>query len=118
MAIYRSHKGKLVDVDKIRKKAEDTIAVGNMGVNARGDTIKGGKVVETAGSKSRKHHNSTKTTVEISSLKPDVVEEDLTDTKNVSKKEEKKSSKKSTKKEVELENGDIIIEEEDKKDAN
>ena len=46
--IYRSAQGKLVDIEKLRLANEDTIAVGNMKVNARGDQLgPGGKVVKT-----------------------------------------------------------------------
>ncbi len=39
--------GKPIDLDALRTKNEKTIAVGNAGVNARGDTIgPGGKIVK------------------------------------------------------------------------
>ncbi len=39
--------GKPIDFDALRTKNEKTIAVGNAGVNARGDTIgPGGKIVK------------------------------------------------------------------------
>ena len=39
--------GKLIDFDALRTKNEKTIAVGNAGTNARGDTIgAGGKIVK------------------------------------------------------------------------
>ena len=45
---YKSANGKLVDLDGLRLKNEDTIAVGNMRTNARGDELgPGGKVVKT-----------------------------------------------------------------------
>lgn len=46
--IYKSAKGKVVDLDKLKLKNETTIAVGNKAVNARGDVLgPGGKVVKT-----------------------------------------------------------------------
>lgn len=46
--VYRSAQGKLVDIEKLRLANEDTIAVGNMKVNARGDQLgPGGRVVKT-----------------------------------------------------------------------
>lgn len=46
--IYQSAHGKLVDIDAIRVANEETIAVGNMKVNARGDRLAaGGRVSET-----------------------------------------------------------------------
>lgn len=46
--VYKSAQGKIVDMEKLRLASEDTIAVGNMKVNARGDQIgRGGKIVKT-----------------------------------------------------------------------
>lgn len=48
MAKYRTAHGKTLDIEKLRLQNEDTIAVGNMKVNARGDQLgQGGKVVAT-----------------------------------------------------------------------
>ena len=45
---YKTANGKLVDLDGLRLKNEDTIAVGNMRINARGDELgPGGQVVKT-----------------------------------------------------------------------
>lgn len=46
--IYKSAKGKVVDMEAMRVANEKTIAAGNMKVNAKGDVVKGGKVVQTA----------------------------------------------------------------------
>jgi len=44
--VYRSARGKEVDLNKLIAKNELTIAVGNMGVNARGDKIgPNGKII-------------------------------------------------------------------------
>ena len=46
--IYRSAQGRIVDVERLRLANEETIAVGNMKVNARGDLLgQGGQVVKT-----------------------------------------------------------------------
>jgi hypothetical protein len=46
--IYKSAKGKPVDLDRLKLKNETTIAVGNKAVNARGDLLgPGGKIVKT-----------------------------------------------------------------------
>jgi N-methylhydantoinase A/oxoprolinase/acetone carboxylase beta subunit len=46
--IYRSAQGKSVDIDMLRLRNEEEIAVGNMKVNARGDELgPGGVVVKT-----------------------------------------------------------------------
>jgi len=45
---YRSAQGKMIDMEQLRLANEDTIAVGNMRVNARGDELgPGGEVIRT-----------------------------------------------------------------------
>lgn len=45
--VYKSARGKMVDMDKIKLANENTVAVGNMKVNARGDLIgAGGEVAQ------------------------------------------------------------------------
>jgi hypothetical protein len=45
---YRSMQGKTVDMHKLIKENEMTVAVGNMKVNARGDELgEGGRIVRT-----------------------------------------------------------------------
>jgi len=45
-AVYRSAKGKEIDLNKLVAKNELTIAVGNMKVNARGDKLgPGGQII-------------------------------------------------------------------------
>jgi len=46
--IYRSARGKMIDIDQLRLRNEESIAVGNMKVNARGDELgPGGEIVRT-----------------------------------------------------------------------
>lgn len=46
--VYRSAQGKIVDIDKLRLANEQTIAIGNMKTNARGDQLgPGGQVVKS-----------------------------------------------------------------------
>lgn len=46
--IYRSAQGRVVDIEKLRLANEETIAVGNMKVNARGDQLgEGGRIVKS-----------------------------------------------------------------------
>jgi hypothetical protein len=57
MKKYKSANGKLVDIDGLRLANEDTIAVGNMRVNARGDELgAGGKVVKTRNEKMNENY--------------------------------------------------------------
>lgn len=44
--VYKTAKGKIIDIDKVKLANESAVAVGNMKVNARGDLLgAGGKVV-------------------------------------------------------------------------
>lgn len=43
--VYKSARGKMVDIDKVKLTQETVNAVGNMGVNARGDIIGSGGAV-------------------------------------------------------------------------
>ncbi len=46
--VYRSMQGKEIDLDKLRIKNENTLAVGNARMNARGDELgPGGQIVRT-----------------------------------------------------------------------
>lgn len=45
---YKTARGRVIDMDQLRLSNEDSIAVGNMKVNARGDELgPGGEVVRT-----------------------------------------------------------------------
>ena len=48
--IHKTSRGTVLDMDKLRLANEHVIAVGNMKVNARGDKISGGKVIESKNS--------------------------------------------------------------------
>lgn len=48
--IHKTSRGTILDMDKLKLANENVIAVGNMKVNARGDKISGGKVVESKNS--------------------------------------------------------------------
>ena len=94
--IYRSAQGKTVDVDQLRLRNEETIAVGNMKVNARGDELgPGGVVVKTRNESMDDYYASNaiytrekvedreralsdpkKIEEEIAALDPDIVEQD------------------------------------------
>jgi len=55
--LYRSAQGALVDIEKLRLSNEETIAVGNMKVNARGDQLgPGGRVVKTRNQLMKEHY--------------------------------------------------------------
>ena len=46
--MYRTMQGRMVDIDKLRSSNLETPAVGNMGVNARGDVLgKNGQIIKS-----------------------------------------------------------------------
>ena len=60
MANYRTAMGKSVDMAALTAKNEKTRAVGNMKVNARGDTIDAqGRIIRTATAKVNDSYNKT-----------------------------------------------------------
>ena len=60
MANYKTAMGKVVDMAALTAKNEKTRAVGNMKVNARGDTIDAqGRIIKTATAKVNDSYNKT-----------------------------------------------------------
>lgn len=56
---YKSMRGKIVDMDLLRKKNELTPAIGNARVNARGDELgPGGKIIRKREQIVREHYDS------------------------------------------------------------
>lgn len=128
MANRRTYRGKMIDMESLQRQNEKSTAMGNMGVNAKGDKLgKGGKVVEPANSRSRTHYNTKRTTVNNrGSLKSEptkderkVFDEQKDEKAKTTSNQTKRSNpqKKPTKQanEVELDNGDIVVE--DTKDS-
>ena len=59
--VYRSMQGKEIDLDKLRIKNENTLAVGNARMNARGDELgPGGKIVRKHEEASTEYHTDSK----------------------------------------------------------
>lgn len=59
--IYKTMQGRMVDIEKLRAANETTPAVGNMGVNARGDSLgPGGKIVKTKQQHMREYYEAPK----------------------------------------------------------
>jgi len=122
MASRKTYRGKLIDMEALARTNEKANALGNMGVNAKGDKLgKDGKVVEPANSRSRTHYNTKRTTVNNrGSLKsePSTVEKKVFDESDgkASTKESQKAPQKKTPKakaqasEIVQDNGDIVIE--------
>jgi hypothetical protein len=122
--MYRTSKGKMIDMDALRLQSEKSTAVGNMGVNGRGDKLgKGGKVEATVEQQARAYYrHSPNAAPKKVNLKEDLVEEKAVKqaeeeleeiTENMPEKKSKKKKTISKKKEVELEDGSIQIVDED-----
>jgi hypothetical protein len=71
---YRTAKGQLVDIEAIAMANEKTVAVGNMGVNAKGDKVKGGKVIVPAAERVAPYHRAKKQ-VTTGSIRPPITTE-------------------------------------------
>lgn len=67
---YRTAKGKTIDMEAMRIANEKTVAAGNMKVNAKGDTLKGGKVVQTAKERVAPSYTRVTQTADASLKKP------------------------------------------------
>ena len=120
--MYKTTKGQTIDMDALRLASEKSTAVGNMGVNGRGDKLgRGGKVKETVAKQTRAYHKATPKVSKKISIKEDLgtkveeAKEELESiTENMPVKEKPKAKKKEVKtisktKEVELEDGSIQI---------
>ena len=113
MAQRRTNKGQMLDFDNLLLKNEEEIALGNMKVNARGDKLgRAGKVVQKREEATREYYqNNPKSVVKSVSIKDAVDSQTVTDqSAEIVKKSTAKTKAKKTK-EVELENGDIEIQE-------
>ena len=59
--MYRTMQGRMVDIEKLRAVNENTRAIGNMNVNARGDVIgTGGHVVKSKETIMREYYEAPK----------------------------------------------------------
>ncbi len=68
--LYKTMQGKMVDIDKLRAMNENISAVGNMGVNARGDVLgAGGEVVKTKEAIMKEYYEAPKGRVQDTPVK-------------------------------------------------
>jgi len=59
--LYRTMQGRMVDIEKLRSSNEGVRAVGNMGVNARGDVVGvGGQIVKTKEELMKEYYDAPK----------------------------------------------------------
>lgn len=57
--VYTTMQGRRIDIDKLRAKNEQTRAIGNMPVNARGDQLgSGGRVIKTREEVAKEYYNT------------------------------------------------------------
>ncbi len=107
MSKHTTYRGATIDMDSMRRENEKTPALGNMGVNAKGDQMaRAGGVAKTADQLARENHR-VQTTVVRTGLKGPVPSSPAA----VEQKQATpvKATVKSVK-EVELPSGDIVIE--------
>jgi len=68
--LYRTMQGRMVDIDKLRAANEAVQAVGNMGVNARGDVIgQGGRVIKTKDAVMKEYYQTPKGVAQDTAVK-------------------------------------------------
>jgi hypothetical protein len=74
--VYRTNKGKMIDMEAMRAANEQAVAAGNMKVNAKGDELgKGGKVVKTVKERVNPYYEAKKQ-VARTSIKPPIKKKD------------------------------------------
>ena len=101
-----TYRGNRIDMGSLRRENEQATAVGNMGVNAKGDKVTAGKVTKTADQIARENHR-IQSAVVSTGLKgpvPSAVGITLEQEKVVNK-----PAPAIKPKEVELPNGDIVV---------
>jgi hypothetical protein len=55
--VYKTTRGVSLDMNRLKLQNESTVAVGNAGLNARGDAVKGGKIIKTREQLVQEHYN-------------------------------------------------------------
>lgn len=108
MVKHVTYRGVTIDMDSMRRENEKTPAMGNMKVNAKGDQIKGGTVTRTADQIARDNHRVQSAVVSTGLKGKQPTPVGITIDNPVKPVKEPVKTTKS--KEVELPNGDIVIE--------
>lgn len=115
MSRHVSYRGVTIDMETFRRENEKVVAAGNMGVNARGDKLNRGQVTKTADQIARENHRIQSAVVNTGLKgKQPVAPAPVIEAPKKPKvdKTEVKAPAKATK-EIELESGDIIIEDDE-----
>ena len=109
MSKHTSYRGASIDMDTMRRENEKVPALGNMGVNAKGDQVaRGGTITKTADQLARENHR-VQSTVVRTTLKGPAPASPETPVPTATAAPVKTPVKKT--RETELPNGDISIEE-------
>jgi hypothetical protein len=109
MARHTTFRGAGIDMDSLRRENEKAPALGNMGVNARGDRIVRGIITKTADELARENHRIPSAILKTG-LKGAVPESPILVPDPVKSKSIAPITSSTKKKEIELPNGDIIQE--------
>lgn len=73
-SIYKTARGAMLDIDSLRLANETTVAVGNAGVNARGDQIdEYGNIIATRNQMMDRHYNTGQTGTKVNIPRNDAV---------------------------------------------
>lgn len=117
MTQHRTYRGKAIDMAAFRAKNEKTVALGNMGVNAKGEKVgTNGQVVESSNKRVRQQVGIPTPAKEVSlKSKPEPEEAVLPEETKPKRTQVKKAAAKPQPKkpvEKELDNGDIVIDDE------
>lgn len=106
MTKHTSYRGVQIDIEALRNENANTVAVGNMKVNARGDVLGPGGTIAKTVDQVAKENQRIRTPIQAASLKSDVTEQ-VADAQSTRQPINKK--KDTVKKpEKELDNRDII----------
>lgn len=112
MSKHVTYRGTTIDMDSMRRDNEKTPALGNAGVNAKGDKIKGGVVTKTADAMARERGRVQSVLVN-SGLKGPMPSSNVNSEPTpapVKATPVAATTKKAKVKEIELPSGDIVIE--------
>lgn len=116
---HKSIKGVRLDMEAMRALNEKTVALGNMGVNAKGDKVgKRGEIIRTVQQETRAYYANNPKAIKQGSIKPEltpmaesIIKDNDIETDGRTKRRPQKRAV--TKREVELEDGSIKILEDD-----
>lgn len=98
-SVYKTMQGKEIDLEKLRKKNELTLAVGNVRVNARGDELgPGGKIIKKREDAMKEYYTDQSDSVVNTSPIPSIPGAKFAEQKDlIDKKFQKPLKKKTTK---------------------